>query len=395
MQEIGVPLSAGELPEQRLRRSARRLARREIELPGERGILPRDLRAAGRRNDVLAHLDHHAGNVLTDRRQMAQQGLREGRIAAGAVVGDVVGLRGEGDEKARRVADARQALRMRRGGRVLQWIGAARVQEDQVDALALLLRLEDVVERHGVPVNVLFAVQLGIDRNEVVMGGDLQAMTAVVEQRNVGGGGGLRELGDVALHGRLVEIGTDRDLEAQSAQFRGDVLGVVRRIGERRDLAIGAVADHQSDAGLRAGRCAARRQKAHRQGDAGEADPIVAPPARQRARPVLKDWRHRLTLRAIAPGAGPVEAFLRLAGADIDPARFEQNHGLPRCEKRVGRHERLSRRPPKDRRPFRACRRRPAGFERPKRPRACRHRASPRRPPSAAKCSCAPGRWRS
>ena len=77
---------------------------------------------------------------------MAEQGLRERTVAAGAVEGDIVGLRRESDEKARRVADARQALGMRRGRRVLQRIGAAGVEKDQMDAVALLLRLEHFVE---------------------------------------------------------------------------------------------------------------------------------------------------------------------------------------------------------------------------------------------------------
>ena len=211
---------------------------------------------------------------------MAKQRLGERAVAAGAVESDIVGLRREGDEKARRIADPRQALRMRRGRRVLQWIRAARIEEDQVDAVALLLRLEHVVERHGVFVDVLLAVQLGVDRNEVVVRGDLQTMAAIVEQRNVGGGGGLRKIGDLALHSRLVEVFADGDFEAQGAEFRGDILGVVRRIGERHDVAISAVADHQRDARLRAGRRGACRQNGERR---GEPDPT--PSSRRRWRP--------------------------------------------------------------------------------------------------------------
>ena len=54
--------------------------------------------------------------------------------------------------------------------------------------------------------------------------------------------------GDRALHGCVIESDAARDLEARSLQFRGDVSGVIGWIGERRHFAIGAGADHQSDA---------------------------------------------------------------------------------------------------------------------------------------------------
>ena len=70
-------------------------------------------------------------------REMAEQGLREGTVAAGAVEGDIVGLRRKSDQKAGRVADARQSFGMRGSRRVLQRIGAAGVEKDQMDAVAL------------------------------------------------------------------------------------------------------------------------------------------------------------------------------------------------------------------------------------------------------------------
>ena len=66
---------------------------------------------------------------------------------------------------------------------------------------------------HGMLVDVLFAVQLRIDRNKKIMGGDLQAMAAIIEKRNIGGSGGLSEFGNRALHARLIEIDAERDLE--------------------------------------------------------------------------------------------------------------------------------------------------------------------------------------
>ena len=154
---------------------------------------------------------------------MAEQGLGEGTVAAGAVEGDIVGLRREGDEKAGGVADARQPLRMRGSRGVLQRIGAARIQKHQMNAGPLLLHLEDFIKIHGMLVDILFIAQFSVHRNEIIMRRHLQPMAAVVEKRNVGGSGGVREFGDRALHARLIEIDAGRDLEAQSLEFRGDV----------------------------------------------------------------------------------------------------------------------------------------------------------------------------
>ena len=134
----------------------------------------------------------------------------------------------------------------------------------------------------GVFVDVVFAVQLRVDRDEVIVGGDLQAMAAVVEQRNVGGRGGLGEFGDRALHARLIEIDAERDLEAEGLQFRGDVPGVVGRIGERRHVAIGAVADHQGDARLGARAHAAGGQPDQRRGRTAAKKSVCAASAPER-----------------------------------------------------------------------------------------------------------------
>ena len=81
MQKVGVPLSAGKLPEQGLGRFARSFARRKIKLPGERRILPGNLRAARRCDNVFAHLDHHAGYVFADGGEMSEQRLRKRTVA--------------------------------------------------------------------------------------------------------------------------------------------------------------------------------------------------------------------------------------------------------------------------------------------------------------------------
>ena len=65
-------------------------------------------------------------------------------------------------------------------------IGAASIEKNQMDAFALLLRLQDFVKMHGMIVYIVFTVQSRIDRDQEILGSDLQAMAAVIEQRNVG-----------------------------------------------------------------------------------------------------------------------------------------------------------------------------------------------------------------
>ena len=140
-QQGGIALAAGEAPQQRLRRRIARRFAGEVELPRQRRILPRDLRAAGGGDDVAAHRDHHRRHVDPRRGDMAEQRARERAVAAGAVVGDVVGLGGEGDQETRRVADPRQPGRAQRDIEVFERIVAAGVEEDEVDAVGLGQRL--------------------------------------------------------------------------------------------------------------------------------------------------------------------------------------------------------------------------------------------------------------
>ena len=100
-------------------------ARRGVEGPGANAnCRVRDefshghLIAAGRRQHVLAHRDHHRGDVLAGRAdRWPEDRLRERSVPPAAVVGDVVGLGGEGEEEPGGVADPGEPVRCRRGAR--------------------------------------------------------------------------------------------------------------------------------------------------------------------------------------------------------------------------------------------------------------------------------------
>ncbi len=213
-EQPGIALAAGEPPELGLGRSFARRVAGEIELARQRRVFPGDLRPAGRSDDVAAHRDHHAGNVDAGRRHVPEQRLRERAVAAAAVERDGVGLRREGDQKSRRVADARQARRSQRDVGIFQRIVAASVEKHEMDAGALGLRVEHVVEMNRVFLDVVDGVQSHVDRNEIIVGGNLQAVAAVIEEGNVGRRRAPAEVGDGALHLRLVEIDAERHREA-------------------------------------------------------------------------------------------------------------------------------------------------------------------------------------
>ena len=232
-QQRGIALAAGEAPQQRLRRRIARRFASEVELPRQRRILPRDLRAAGGGNDVAAHRDHHRRNVDARRGDMAEQRAREWAVAAGAVVGDVVGLGGEGDQEIRRVADPRQPRRVQRDVEVFERIVAAGVEEDEVDAVRLRQPLEHAVETNGALVDVVDAAQLrrrpgsgNCGRRPAGRG----RRNRTARRRRPPRCGAKSSI--ACCMPRLVEIDAERHGEAERLQRVGDVARVVGRVGE-------------------------------------------------------------------------------------------------------------------------------------------------------------------
>ena len=72
-------------------------------------------------------------------------------------------------------------------------------------------------------------------------------MAASASSRQVG------EIAHLGVERALVEVDAEDDVEAGALQRRGDLVGVVDRIGKLRDLLVGGVADHERDALFRGG----------------------------------------------------------------------------------------------------------------------------------------------
>ena len=284
-QERGIAGAGGELPELSLGRGRRRGTGREGELPGERGILPGHLIAAGRGEHVLAHRDHHRGDVLAARRQVAQDRLRERRVPSAAVEGDVVRLGREGDQEPGCVADPGEPVLEPREVRLAgERIVAAGVEEDEMDALAALELLDQAAQVDRLAHDVVGRSQGGVDRHEVVLRRELEAVAGIVEERDIRLAGLADEARDEALHPRLVEIGAGDDLEAEALEGAGDVARVVARIGQRLQFPVAAVADDEGDPLLRLRHAGAEddeRRKKGRRREPPQARPRNGPSAHQ------------------------------------------------------------------------------------------------------------------
>jgi hypothetical protein len=139
-----------------------------------------------------------------------------------------------------------------------QRIVATGIEEDDVGlALALELHLpQHEVQGHGFEIEIALVYELGVDRNEVIAAGDLEAVPGVEQQADVGLSQGPREIAHLEIETALVEIEAEDHLEAQVREDGSHILGVVGGVGQGAGMAIGRVAHHERGALLRAGgRC--------------------------------------------------------------------------------------------------------------------------------------------
>ena len=196
---------------------------------------------------------------------MTEQGCGEGAVAAAAIKRDIVGLGCEGNEESGKPADARQPSRRQRNATASEGVVAAGVEKDEMAPSSLAEFGEHGIERNRPRRDVIERAQLGADGHEVVAASELEAVSGIIEERNVGARQLQGEFLDRALHRGEIEIEFERNLEPQRLQRRGDVLRVVRRIGERGDVLVGAVADDKGEAVVRP-----RRQGDERKRDDGE-----------------------------------------------------------------------------------------------------------------------------
>lgn len=100
-------------------------------------------------------------------------------------------------------------------------------------------------------VDALHAAQVGlvgqfcIDRHQVIDAVHLHGVAAVIEYGDICGARGAREADFGVVHASLVGVDGEDDIEAGALERCGDILGIVRRIGQLRRVGVGAVADDE------------------------------------------------------------------------------------------------------------------------------------------------------
>ncbi len=154
----------------------------EVELAGERRVLPGRLPIARH----LQHLPPRAPEHVLEYQPRHWNGGGErgavGAVRPVAVEGDLARRRGEGDETARGRTD-RGETAGDRAAPASERVVAACVEDDDVDAACCALHgLENIAEAHAFDRHLRLVLDLGCDRNEVVVARDLHAVARIVEE---------------------------------------------------------------------------------------------------------------------------------------------------------------------------------------------------------------------
>ena len=160
------------------------------------------------------------------------------------------GRRVERDRHAGHRLDQRQAA----GQRLIaagEWILSRGVEDDDLDAARQRRqRLGEIRNPYRLQRNVDIALDIGVDRNEIILAVELQTDAGEIDQRHRIRSGG-RHLADEFTKGfpqrRLIEIARAGDGEAGGLQRVGDQTGVVGGGGKFRG-SVFVVADHQREA---------------------------------------------------------------------------------------------------------------------------------------------------
>ena len=184
----------------------------------------------------------------------------ERAVAAVAVGGDFIrrggighhhalGLVDLGEPAAHGIDGAAVAGLLLAAKRVDDRIVAARIEDHDLDAVAAVERGAHVVERRHLVTEADLVLDFGVGRHQVVAALILDGMTGVIEQRGVGVDRQPSELGHVQIEIALVGVDRLQHLETDAAERRGNVGGVVLRIGqEQARIAVVRVADNQRNA---------------------------------------------------------------------------------------------------------------------------------------------------
>ena len=224
----------------------------------EGGVFPGDLAALGGFADVFAD----QGEKLTDFEagggEVFEQGAGERGVAAVAVFGGSSGGGGEGDQRAGGGADLGEAAGAEAaavsGEAGTEWVVAAGVEEHQREPGGTVHLVGDAFEVDGFEAEVTFGGDVGGDREEPVVAAKFEGVAGVEEHGGVRASRAFAEAAEGGFEGGAIGVDDRLGVEAQGFERGGDILGIVRGVGQGGDVLVGADANDEGDAGIGLGR---------------------------------------------------------------------------------------------------------------------------------------------
>ena len=89
------------------------------------------------------------------------------------------------------------------------------------------------------------SASIGIDGKQIILAARLDAVTGIIEDGHIGAFGIFGEAFEIAVKLGRVAVGDATRLEAERRQQLGDLTRVGAGIGERRQMAVARLSDHQ------------------------------------------------------------------------------------------------------------------------------------------------------
>jgi hypothetical protein len=167
-------------------------------------------------------------------------------VLALAIARDLVGRGGISNQGAFRCGGRNQPGAMAAES-ALERIFPRRIQDDELHPGTASVHLRQYrLQGNSVALNVRVRPDLGVDRKEVVLPRELDAVPAEEYQRDRARLDPAREIGNGGLHGLFGEIRSHHGIEAGSAQFIGERAGIRDRVAQRSIVvSIAGVCDQQ------------------------------------------------------------------------------------------------------------------------------------------------------
>ena len=197
-------------------------------------------------------------DVETGLDDMFQQRLRERAVAVCTIARRGAVLGRKGNDRALIRLDRRQPAPEGRAARPelrLDFLQKGLLRQASRKTIAqsgsTAHRIEYQIERQRLKSDLALVVEPGIDRDQIVRSGHLDAMTGIEHRGDFRLVGKLGKFHQRIAQGIVVEIEFDHDLEADARQNGCHVLGIIVRIGERRLVFIPGIADDERNLAVR------------------------------------------------------------------------------------------------------------------------------------------------